>query len=70
MRRGFTLLEVLVATVIMAIAVSGVLAALSTSVRNATRLTDRDRASVFARRKMEELLVDKRLPRHLSLIHI
>ena len=67
MRRGFTLLEVLVATVIMAIAVSGVLAALSTSVRNATRLTDRDRASVFARRKMEELLVEKRLPRHIIL---
>lgn len=66
-RRGFTLLEVLVATMIMAIAVTGVLAALSTSVRNASRLTDRDRASLLARRKMEELLVEKRLPRHLVL---
>jgi general secretion pathway protein I len=62
--RGFTLLEVMIATVIMAIAIAGVLMALSTSVRNAARLTDRDRASVLARRKMEELLVEKRLPRH------
>ena len=66
-RRGFTLLEVMIATVIMAIAVSGVLAALSTSVRNASKLTDRDRASVLARRKMQELLVEKRLPRHIVL---
>jgi general secretion pathway protein I len=66
-RSGFTLLEVMVATVIMAIAVSGVLAALSTSVRNASKLTDRDRASVLARRKIEELLVEKRLPRHVIL---
>jgi general secretion pathway protein I len=65
--RGFTLLEVLVATVVMAIAVAGVLAALSTSVRNAARLTDRDRASVQARRKMEELLIEKKLPRHVIL---
>jgi general secretion pathway protein I len=65
--RGFTLLEVLVATVIMAIAISGVLGALSTSVRNASRLTDRDRASMLARRKMEELLIEKRLPRHIIL---
>jgi general secretion pathway protein I len=65
--RGFTLLEVLVATVIMAIAVGGLLVALSTSVRNAARLTDRDRASVLARRKMEELLIEKRLPMHVIL---
>jgi general secretion pathway protein I len=64
---GFTLLEVMIATVIMAIAVSGVLVALSTSVRNASKLTDRDRASVLARRKMEELLIEKRLPRHVIL---
>jgi general secretion pathway protein I len=66
-RRGFTLLEVLVATAIMAIAITGILAAISTSVRNASRLTDRDRASMLARRKMQELLIEKRLPRHIVL---
>jgi type II secretory pathway pseudopilin PulG len=57
----------MVATVIMAVAIAGLLAALSTSVRNASRLTDRDRASMLARRKMEELLVEKRLPRNVVL---
>jgi general secretion pathway protein I len=66
-RRGFTLLEVLVATVIMAIAVTGVLSSLSTSMRNAARLTDYDRAAMLARRKMDELLAEKRLPRHVVL---
>lgn len=62
-RRGFTLLEVLVATTIMAIAVTGLLSALSTSMRNASRLTDADRAALLARRKMDELLLDHRLPK-------
>ena len=44
-RRGFTLLEVMVATTIMGIAVVTLLSALSTSVRNATRLTDYVRAT-------------------------
>jgi type II secretion system protein I len=39
-RRGFTLLEVLVATVIMATAVIALLSNLSTSLNNAARLTD------------------------------
>ena len=34
-RRGFTLLEVLVATMIMAVAVVGLLSAISSSMRNA-----------------------------------
>lgn len=55
-RRGFTLLEVLVATTIMGIAVGTLMSALSTSVRNASRLADSDRASVIARRTMDELL--------------
>lgn len=63
MRRGFTLLEVLVATVILAIAVSGLMSALSGSMRNASRLTDYDRAAMLSRRKMDELLEDKKLPR-------
>jgi len=59
---GFTLLEVLVATLIMGIAVAGVLAAISTSMRNASRLTDYDRAAMLARSKMDELLLEPRLP--------
>ena len=59
---GFTLLEVMVATLIMAIAVTGLLSALSTSMRSASRLTDYDRAMLMARQKMDELLLDKKLP--------
>jgi general secretion pathway protein I len=66
-RRGFTILEVLVATTIMAIAVTGLLSALSTSLRNASRLTDYDRAELLARSKMDELLVAKKLPRNTPL---
>jgi general secretion pathway protein I len=64
-RRGFTLLEVLVATVIMAVAVSGVMSSLSGSMSVAGRLTDYDRAAMLARRKMDEILVDKRVPRYV-----
>lgn len=61
-RKGFTLLEVLVATTIMGVAVVGLLSALSTSVRNAARLTDYDRAVILAKSKMDALLLDSRLP--------
>jgi prepilin-type N-terminal cleavage/methylation domain-containing protein len=61
-RNGFTLLEVMVATLIMGIAVAGVLAALSTSVRSASRLTAYDRAVMLSRSKMDELLTDKSIP--------
>ncbi len=63
-RAGFTLLEMLVATSIMAVAVVGLLSALSSSLHNAARLTDHDRAALVARRKMDELLLEPRLPRH------
>jgi general secretion pathway protein I len=63
MRRGFTLLEVLVATAVMAVAVTVALSALRTSLRNADRQFDMDRASWLARRKMEELLVERLTPR-------
>ena len=60
--RGFTLLEVLVATVIMGIAVAGLVAGLSQSVKNASRLTDYDRAAMLAHTKMNDLLLDVNLP--------
>jgi general secretion pathway protein I len=60
--RGFTLLEVLVATTIMGIAVAGLIAGLSQSARNASRLTDYDRAAMLARTKMNDLLLDANLP--------
>lgn len=65
--RGFTLLEMLVATTLMAIAVVGLLSALSASMRNAARLTDHDRAALVARRKADELLLQLRLPRYQVL---
>ena len=67
MRRGFTLLEVLVATLIMGIAVAGLLSGLATSTRNAARLTEYDRASLLAKSKMDELLVDHTAPRKVPL---
>ena len=59
---GFTLLEVLIATLIMALAVVGLLSALTTSMRNAAKLTDHDRMALLARTKMDEVLVDYNLP--------
>jgi general secretion pathway protein I len=61
-RRGFTLLELIVATTIMAIAVVGLIAGLSNSTRNATRLLDYDRAVQLARLRMNDLLLDQRIP--------
>jgi general secretion pathway protein I len=61
-RSGFTLLEVLVATVIMGVAVSGLIVGLSQSVKNAARLADYDRAAMLARTKMNDLLLDVELP--------
>ena len=62
-QRGFTLLEVLVAAVIMGIAVAGLLSGLSASTRNAARLSQYDRATLLARQKMDELLVASELRR-------
>ena len=62
-RRGFTLLEVLVATLIMGIAVSGLMSALSTSMRSASRLTDYDRAALLGHQKMDELQLATKLPK-------
>jgi prepilin-type N-terminal cleavage/methylation domain-containing protein len=66
-QRGFTLLEVLVAAMIMGIAVAGVLSGLASASRNASRLTQYDRAVLMAREKMGELLVDRKAPRNTPL---
>ena len=55
---GFTLLEVMVAALVMGIAVAGVLSGLAGAARNAARLTDYDRATLVAKQKMDELLAD------------
>jgi general secretion pathway protein I len=60
-RRGFTLLEVIVASSIMAIAVVGLLSSISTSMNGAIRLTEYDRAALVARRKMDELISNPQL---------
>lgn len=69
MRRqaGFTLLEVLVASVLMSVAVAGLLSQLTTSLSIAARLTEADRAALLARRKMDELMTVRRLPKGAPL---
>ncbi len=61
-KQGFSLLEVLVATVVMGIAVTGLIVGLSQSVKNAARLSDYDRVAMLARTKMNDLLLDVNLP--------
>lgn len=61
-RGGFTLLEVLVATVIMGVAVTALITGLSQSVKNTTRLADYDRAAMLARTRMNDLVLDANLP--------
>lgn len=65
-QQGFTLLEVLVATLIMAVAVAGLMGAISTSLRNASRVTDHDRAVLLAHQKMDELLIATGLPKGVT----
>jgi len=66
-RRGFTLLEVLVATAIMGVTVAGLLSGLSEAARNTGRLTQYDRAALLAGHKMDELLADDFAPRNAAL---
>jgi general secretion pathway protein I len=61
--RGFTVLEMIVATTIMGIAVVGLLEGISAASHNAARLRDYDRIVQLSRLRMNELLVDPRLPR-------
>lgn len=64
---GFTLLEILVATAIMGMAVVGVMSGLASASRNAARITEYDRAVMLAQIKMDELLADDRAPRNQPL---
>jgi len=59
---GFTLLEMIVATAVMSIAVVGLLSLLSGTLSNAARVQQYDRAAMLARTKMNELLVLSPLP--------
>lgn len=61
-RAGFTLLEVLVATTIMAIAVVTLLSALTTSLRNASSVSDSDKAAMLGKQTLDALLVNPDLP--------
>ena len=65
---GFTLLEVLVATMIMGMAVAGLLNTISAAAHNASRLTQYDRAVLLAKSKMDELLAEPKLPRNTPLV--
>ena len=58
--RGFTLLEMIVATTIMGIAVAGLMSGISSSTRNAARLRDYDRVVQLARLRMNSVLADPR----------
>ncbi len=61
-QEGFTLLEILVASTIMAVAVVGMLSGITGSLRNAARLTEYDQVMLAARAKMDALVVEPRLP--------
>lgn len=66
-QKGFTLLEVLVATIILAVAVSALMANLSTSTANLFKVNDIDRLTFLSKRKMDELLSVQKIPRGVVL---
>lgn len=65
--RGFTLLELLVATTILGVAVAALLGAMSQSLRNQGRVDATERMTLAARRQMEALLAEKDLPRFVAI---
>ncbi len=66
-RDGFTLLEVLVATLLMGIAITGLLSTLRVSLNNANRQTETERGIALARRQMDELLATRWLAKNRQL---
>jgi prepilin-type N-terminal cleavage/methylation domain-containing protein len=56
LRRGFTLIEALVATVILGIGISAVLTAISSVTRAEARAREQDFVQLLAERKYEELV--------------
>jgi general secretion pathway protein I len=66
-RRGFTLLEMIVATTILGVAVVGLLSGLAGVTRNAARLREYDRAAQLARLRMNDILTDYKAPRNQLL---
>jgi hypothetical protein len=57
----------IVATTIMGIAVVGLMAGLATTTHNAARLQDYDRAVQLARSRMNEIMLDRRIPRNITV---
>ena len=53
----------MVATVIMGVAVVGLLSGISSTMRNAGSLKEHDRAVMLARTKLDELLLDRAFPK-------
>jgi general secretion pathway protein I len=66
-QKGFTLLEVLVATIILAVAVSALMANLSTSTANLFRVNDMDRLTFLSKRKMDELIAVQNIQKMVVL---
>ena len=64
-KRGFTLLEMIVATTIMGVAIAGLMSGISSTTRNAARLRDYDRVVQLARLRMNSLLADPRVSRNV-----
>ena len=60
--RGFSLLEMIVATTLLSLAIVGLLGVIRTSLANAARVKEYDRAAMLARSTMSEILVSDPLP--------
>ena len=65
--RGFSLLEMIVATAILGIAIIGLMTLTTTVLANAARIREYDRAAMLARTKMNQLLVEEPLPLGMNL---
>lgn len=61
-RRGFSLLEMLVATVLLGTVIIGLLTLVTSSLSNAVVVRDYDRAAMLGKAKMSELLMVSPLP--------